>query len=140
MKYEIELTTMNDVQEFNKIVTQIEGDVRLRGKDEHGANWELSAKSMLCVLLLDYYGMPKDENVFFTGTSPDYQWLYKQMIQELQLRRVNYEDLLNMNLRHVFLIINRFLKEGTELDIFEALNMPKTFDEATYLLANMISS
>ena len=52
MKYEIELTTMNDVQEFNKLVTQVEGDVRLRGKDEHGANWELSAKSMLCVLLL----------------------------------------------------------------------------------------
>ena len=25
-------------------------------------------------------------------------------------------------------------------DIFEALNMPKTFDEETYLLANMISS
>ena len=67
-------------------------------------------------LLLDYYGMPKDENVFFTGTSPDYQWLFKQMIQELQLCRVNYEDLLNMNLRHIFLMINRFLKEGTELD------------------------
>ena len=66
--------------------------------------------------LLDYYGMPKDENVFFTGTSPDYQWLFKQMIQELQLCRVNYEDLLNMNLRHIFLMINRFLKEGTELD------------------------
>ena len=72
-------------------------------------------------LLLDYYGMPKDENVFFTGTSPDYQWLYKQMIQELQLCRVNYEDMLNMNLRHIFLIINRFLKEGTELDS-DALN------------------
>ena len=67
-------------------------------------------------LLLDYYGMPKNENVFFTGTSPDYQWLFKQMIQELQLCRVNYEDLLNMNLRHIFLMINRFLKEGTELD------------------------
>lgn len=72
-------------------------------------------------VLLDYYGMPKDENVFFTGTSPDYQWLFKQMIQELQLCRVNYEDLLNMNLRHIFLMINRFLKEGTELDS-DALN------------------
>ena len=71
--------------------------------------------------LLDYYEMPKDEKVFFTGTSPDYQWLYKQMIQELQLCRVNYEDLLNMNLRHIFLMINRFLKEGTELDA-DALN------------------
>lgn len=43
------------------------------------------------------------------------------MIQELQLCRVNYEDLLNMNLRHIFLMINRFLKEGTELDS-DALN------------------
>ena len=72
-------------------------------------------------ILLDYYGMPKDENVFFTGTSPDYQWLFKQMIQELQLCRINYEDLLNMNLRHIFLMINRFLKEGTEFDS-DALN------------------
>ena len=28
MIYEIELTTMNDVQEFNKIVTQVEGKKR----------------------------------------------------------------------------------------------------------------
>ena len=66
--------------------------------------------------LLDYYEMPKEEYIFFTGTSPDYQWLFRQMIQELQLCRINYEDLLNMNLRHIFLMINRFLKEGTELD------------------------
>ena len=66
-------------------------------------------------LLLDYYRMPKNENVFFTGTSPDYQWLFRQMIQELQLMRVNYEDLLNMNLRHIFLIINRYLVEGNKV-------------------------
>lgn len=65
--------------------------------------------------LLDYYQMPKNENVFFTGTSPDYQWLFRQMIQELQLQRANYEDLLNMNLRHIFLLINRYLKEGKEI-------------------------
>ena len=66
-------------------------------------------------LLLDYYQMPKNESVFFTGTSPDYQWLFRQMIQELQLQRVNYEDLLNMNLRHIFLIINRYLQEGNDI-------------------------
>lgn len=65
--------------------------------------------------LLDYYQMPKGENVFFTGTSPDYQWLFRQMIQELQLMRVNYDDLLTMNLRHIFLMINRYLKEGKAL-------------------------
>ena len=39
MKYEIELTTMHDVQEFNKIVSRVDCDVRLKGKDEHGADW-----------------------------------------------------------------------------------------------------
>lgn len=52
MKYEIELTTAQDVQNFMKAVEKVECDVRLRGKDEHGTDWELSAKSMLCVLLL----------------------------------------------------------------------------------------
>lgn len=66
-------------------------------------------------LLLDYYQMPKNENVFFTGTSTDYEWLFRQMIQELQLQRANYEDLLNMNLRHIFLIINRYLQEGNDI-------------------------
>lgn len=52
MKYEIELTTLQDVQEFTKIVQTAEGEIRLSGKDEYGSRWELSAKSMLCVLLL----------------------------------------------------------------------------------------
>ena len=52
MKCEIELITSQDVMEFTKIVQKVPCDVRLSGKDEHGAPWELSAKSMLCVLLL----------------------------------------------------------------------------------------
>ncbi len=66
-------------------------------------------------LLLNYYQIPRNENIFFTGTSPDYQWFFRQMIQELQLQRVNFEDLLNMNLRHIFLIINRYLQEGSDV-------------------------
>ena len=52
MKYMIELTTANDIQEFTKIVQGVDVDVRVEGKDENGNHWELSAKSMLCVLLL----------------------------------------------------------------------------------------
>ena len=52
MKYMIELTTANDVHEFAKIVQNVDVDVRVDGKDENGNHWELSAKSMLCVLLL----------------------------------------------------------------------------------------
>ena len=52
MKYKIELTTMHDVEEFTALVQQVDCDVRLIGKDEHGSGWELSAKSTLCVFLL----------------------------------------------------------------------------------------
>lgn len=65
--------------------------------------------------LLEYYQMPKKDNVFFSGTSPDYQWLFRQIIQELQLQRANYEDMLKINLRHIFLMINRYLKEGKKV-------------------------
>ncbi len=61
---------------------------------------------------LEHYGLPKDENVFFTGASPDYQWLYKQIIQEMQLKRANYEELLRLLLRHILLMINRYITEG----------------------------
>ena len=44
---------------------------------------------------LAHYELPNDKNVFFTGTSPDYQWLYNQMIQELQLHRVNREGIVS---------------------------------------------
>lgn len=62
--------------------------------------------------LLSYYEIPATENVFYTGTSPDYQQLYRQIIQELQLCRPNYEELLSLFLRHIFLMVNRYLKEG----------------------------
>ncbi|MBQ8297820.1 MAG: helix-turn-helix domain-containing protein [Ruminococcus sp.] len=65
--------------------------------------------------ILRYYELPDSENVFYTGTSPDYQWLFRQMIQELQLCRANYEELLSLLLRHIFLMINRYLKEGRKM-------------------------
>ena len=89
MKYEIELTTMNDVQEFNKIVSQVDCDVRLKGKDEHGADWELSAKSMLCVLLLGGHIQHKhhlsqniDWNAIYCECQKDIYPLIKKFVKE----------------------------------------------------------
>lgn len=50
MKYNIELTTPDDVKEFTQLVQTAVGDVRLSGKDEHGSAWELSAKSAYDIL------------------------------------------------------------------------------------------
>ena len=89
MKYEIELTTMNDVQEFNKIVTRVEGDVKLRGKDEHESNWELSAKSILCVLLLGGHIQRRhhapqdiDWNAIYCECDKDIYPLIKKFVKE----------------------------------------------------------
>ena len=62
--------------------------------------------------ILEYYGLPETEDVFYTGTSPDYQWMYRQMIQELQLCRSNYEELLSLMLRQIFIMINRYVVDG----------------------------
>lgn len=62
--------------------------------------------------ILREYEIPSTDHVFYTGTSPEYQWLFRQMIQELQMCRPNYEELLTLLLRHIFLLINRQIKEG----------------------------
>lgn len=88
-RYEIELTTMHDVEEFNKIVSQVDCDVRLKGKDEHGADWELSAKSMLCLLLLGGHIQHKhrlsqniDWNAIYCECQKDIYPLIKKFVKE----------------------------------------------------------
>lgn len=71
--------------------------------------------------ILKYYELQKNKTVFYSGTSPDYQWLFEQMIRELQLCRAHYKELLTMILRHIFLLINRYLKEGSKSGV-DALN------------------
>ena len=63
---------------------------------------------------LERYELPHDENVFYTGVSPDYPWIYNQMIRELQLQRVNYEDMISLYMHHIFITINRYIKERRE--------------------------
>ena len=52
MRVKIELTTVGDIERFVHQICTVEEDVRLKGKDENGNDWEMSAKSLLCVLLL----------------------------------------------------------------------------------------
>ena len=61
--------------------------------------------------ILKAYGLPENENVFYAGISSDYQWAYRQMIQELQLCRHNYEELLSLMLRQIFIKLNRYVAE-----------------------------
>lgn len=61
--------------------------------------------------ILEFYNIPSDASVVYTGLSQNYKWLFRQMIQELQLKRANYSDMLTMQLRQMLLYISRSIRE-----------------------------
>lgn len=63
---------------------------------------------------LERYELPIKENVIYTGVSPDYPWIYNQIIRELQLQRENYEEMISLYMHHIFITINRYIVEGRE--------------------------
>lgn len=57
--------------------------------------------------ILRSYDIPLDEHIFFAGTPAAYTQLFKNMIEELQNCKVGYREMLEMNLRQLFLMIQR---------------------------------
>ena len=53
------------------------------------------------------YDSPLDEHIFFAGTPAAYTQLFKNMIEEFQSCKVGYKEMLEMNLRQLFLMIQR---------------------------------
>lgn len=48
----IELVTENDVDEFTNICKTVSEEVMIKGLDENGCKWEMSAKSLLNSLIM----------------------------------------------------------------------------------------
>ena len=61
--------------------------------------------------ILRHYNIPLDEPVFYSGNSPTYAYLFKEIIHELQTCRVGYQELMEMYLRQIFLLIARSREE-----------------------------
>lgn len=57
--------------------------------------------------LLRKYGIEDSVHVVHTGSSMEFKYLFLQMIQELKLCRIDYEDLLVNHLQHLFIRIHR---------------------------------
>ena len=51
-RYYIELNTSKEIEEFTDACSKIKSDVIVRGRDEHGSEWFMSAKSILCSLIM----------------------------------------------------------------------------------------
>ena len=52
MRVPVILNTATDIERFTAAIKNVKSDVRLIGKDENGNDWDLSAKSLLCSILI----------------------------------------------------------------------------------------
>ena len=53
------------------------------------------------------YGIDDDVNIFYGGDHAEYRTLFKQMIQELQLCRDDYEEMLEYIFRQILISVHR---------------------------------
>lgn len=66
--------------------------------------------------LLRSYGLTKEKKVFSCGSGLEYQHLFRAMIEELQMCRDNYEQMLEMYLRQIFIRLQRHFQTSIKMD------------------------
>lgn len=76
----IELNTGSEVEEFVNICSQIPEDVILKGNDEHGCEWSLSAKSLFCSLIMS---VKLQKNREHTAHDVDWNTIYVECERDI---------------------------------------------------------
>lgn len=66
--------------------------------------------------ILRSYGITKDKHVFYCGKGLEYQNHFRLMIQELQMCKDHFEEMLEMHLREIFVMIHRHFQASTKLN------------------------
>ena len=66
--------------------------------------------------ILRSYGLTDDKRVFYCGSGLDYQNLFRTMINELQMCKENYEEVLETHLRLIFIMLKRYFANTTKAD------------------------
>ncbi len=57
--------------------------------------------------IMRHFDIPYKENYFYSGSSEEYKTLFNSMIHELRTLPAFYEEMIEMNLRQLFMIIQR---------------------------------
>lgn len=76
----IALNTSADIEEFVNICSQIPEEVMIRGKDEHNCDWYLSAKSLLCSLVMNARLQKRREH---TAHEVDWNTIYVECSRDI---------------------------------------------------------
>lgn len=78
--------------------------------------------------ILNRHSFPAKDYVIYCGTQPEYQQLYRKMIQEMQLSKTDYENYLSILLYQLFLIVGRQQSESKTI----TTAVQKDMDYATH--------
>ena len=79
-RYHVELKTSNDIIEFIDICSKIPCEVMVKGKDENGSDWSLSAKSFLCVLVMSAHLQNKQKQM---AHNADWNTVYVECYRDI---------------------------------------------------------
>lgn len=85
--------------------------------------------------ILRSYGMTDEKRVFYCGSGLEYQNHFRTMIQELQMCKDDYQEMLEMHLRQIFITIHRYLNTEATVgnsQIAEAIDKSKTYFSEHY--------
>ena len=66
--------------------------------------------------ILRSYGIADNKKVFYCGSGLDYKNLFRSMINELQMCRENYAEMLEMDLRQIFIMLKRYFTNSLKTD------------------------
>ena len=79
-RYHIELNTSSDIVEFIDVCSKIPSEVTVKGKDENGSDWSLSAKSFLCVIVMGAHLQNKHKRM---AHNADWNTIYVECEEEI---------------------------------------------------------
>ena len=79
-RYHIELNTSSDILEFIDVCSKISYEITIKGKDENGSDWSLSAKSFLCVLVMSAHLQNKQKQM---AHNADWNTIYAECKEDI---------------------------------------------------------
>ena len=85
------------------------------GKDQTEVYWVHFTGSNVTNILRSY-GLTDDKKIFYCGSGLEYENLFRTMIYELQMRKENYSEMLEMYLRQIFIMLQRYFKSSLKAD------------------------
>lgn len=66
--------------------------------------------------ILRSYGLTKDKKIFYCGSGLDYKNIFRAMIQELQMCKEDYPEMLEMYLRQILIKLHRYFNTVAKVE------------------------